>query len=937
MKRIFSGIILFLFIFSIGSIVQFKSVHVHAEGEEDVFILREARPYLFGSVGDVLDLTKIAYKTSEADLLLSDLTLSNVDASLTLVGNQMTITAVGVYTFELTVSEEQKTIYVFSKEVESTEYILYEMSFSGLPDGDIPLDYTLVKGIAGIESEVLYLQSPATSQPTQVLLPAFLNGFKNYIIETDFTISSFVEPTRWASVMYRFSVDNYFQMAIRQNATATNGVEFAKAINGQWNVPLTTSYTEAIDASKWYRLKIDLFGSDVKEYINDELLITYDSASDYTNGAIGMQASGTKALYDNIKIIMPEAYIDNSTVEYSSIPEIYQKESGLVLAPSVIQTVNNMDDIINLQNEVRPTTAMFRINNNIEIVQENGIAIAPFIDALEYCKDKVIPAFYIKNVTVATTVAGMLKQYGVKDVFFISPNQNVLVEARNTYNMIRGVLEVAYDSQKPELTSDDLLQIKNNANIAEAVALLLPAEYASKDNVSHIQQRLMSVWINTHNEPKAVQLEAIISGANGVVTESFQAVYDLFDLFPENTVLRRPFIIGHRGLAAMAPENTLEGAILAYEKGADMIELDIQLTTDKQIVLMHDTTTTRTTNGSLVVEESTLAQLKELTITDAFDGAFPNVKIPTLAEYFTEFKGKDVVFFIEIKSQNDEIVDYLKQLIDEHNISDQVVVICFIGSQIIRVRSAMPEISVGYLSTALINKNNLSSSILASLNAVVPAKTTVNPEYSQLTDEYVQEMNHRAISVWPWTINENQDVYSYLAKGIGGITTDKTYLIENEFNRYELTQHAYTWDLALSNQIQIKGKISTPSGIEYNMKPTVTIVDDGNTGIQIDASNNVTGITQEGEVLLFTSFTTTLTDGSSFTIVDDILQISVIDTTVDPDPVDPDPVDPDPVDPEPVDPVDTPIAWIISGIAGGVTLLTGFIFLGIRFLKKPKI
>lgn len=102
-----------------------------------------------------------------------------------------------------------------------------------------------------------------------------------------------------------------------------------------------------------------------------------------------------------------------------------------------------------------------------------------------------------------------------------------------------------------------------------------------------------------------------------------------------------PLIIGHRGASAGAPENTLAAFALAQEQGADGVELDVQFSADGQIVIMHDATVDRTTNGTGRVTDLTLAQLQAL---DAGAGQ----TIPTLDELFEAF-GPSLLYNIEIK------------------------------------------------------------------------------------------------------------------------------------------------------------------------------------------------------------------------------------------------------------------------------------------------
>ena len=296
----------------------------------------------------------------------------------------------------------------------------------------------------------------------------------------------------------------------------------------------------------------------------------------------------------------------------------------------------------------------------------------------------------------------------------------------------------------------------------------------------------------------------------------------------------------------------------------------------RTIIVMHDSTTARTTNGNLVVEQSTLAELRALTIIDDF-GTFPGIPVPTLEDYFVRFKGEPVVIFIEIKSADPLIVPHLRELLDEHDFYDQAVVITFSPAQIARMNEFIPELSNGLLGDQMVNANNLASSIRATLNQVVPISSTVNPYYGPVSAEYLAEMQHRGITVWPWTINSIADLYKYYLLGVGGITTDLAYLMKDEFVKFWLPTTEFVYSISAPTTNEIMAKIGTPGGMEYQYPVAFTIVSGAETGITFGTKNRITGATATGDVYLLPSFTTTLASGKQITLYYDLVHIRIVD------------------------------------------------------------
>jgi glycerophosphoryl diester phosphodiesterase len=142
-----------------------------------------------------------------------------------------------------------------------------------------------------------------------------------------------------------------------------------------------------------------------------------------------------------------------------------------------------------------------------------------------------------------------------------------------------------------------------------------------------------------------------------------------------------PFIFGHRGAAAYAPENSLAAFALAVQQGAQGIELDVHLTADGQIVVMHDDTVDATTDGHGAISQMTLAQVRQLHLHprghQAHAGAATET-VPLLSEVFDRFVPGSLVVNVELKpSKTTDLAEAVAQLIAQRNAAGQVLVSSF--------------------------------------------------------------------------------------------------------------------------------------------------------------------------------------------------------------------------------------------------------------------
>ncbi len=162
---------------------------------------------------------------------------------------------------------------------------------------------------------------------------------------------------------------------------------------------------------------------------------------------------------------------------------------------------------------------------------------------------------------------------------------------------------------------------------------------------------------------------------------------------------RSTLVFGHRGASKYAPMNTLTAFELAAEQGADGVELDVHRTKDGELVIVHDFTVDKTTDGSGVVQEMTLAELKSLDAGRWFSDEFVGVRVPTLGEVF-EAVGQKLIINVEIKSvtqDTDGVEQLIADMIVAHNMEDRVIVSSFNPLALHRFRAISPDIPIGFL------------------------------------------------------------------------------------------------------------------------------------------------------------------------------------------------------------------------------------------------
>lgn len=281
----------------------------------------------------------------------------------------------------------------------------------------------------------------------------------------------------------------------------------------------------------------------------------------------------------------------------------------------------------------------------------------------------------------------------------------------------------------------------------------------------------------------------------GVIVGSVLALWLMIFLKPVGKRPDWPFyrekdpdllVIAHRGGKGIAPEGTIAAFDQAVELGVDILEYDIHMTSDERLVVIHDPSVDRTTNGSGLINELTLEEVQRLDAgyhfqDEAGNYSFRNqgVYIPTVEEIFTRYP--QMRQLIEIKDTNnpelyEEIIQKLWSLIVEYGMEEEVM----IGSFDHEINERFDEVSAGVIPIgageqavrSFVEKHVPYLNGLAKTN-FDSMQLPIEQEGHDLTKRnIIRSAQKRNVSIYYWTINEAEEMRELIEKGADGLITD---------------------------------------------------------------------------------------------------------------------------------------------------------------------
>lgn len=232
--------------------------------------------------------------------------------------------------------------------------------------------------------------------------------------------------------------------------------------------------------------------------------------------------------------------------------------------------------------------------------------------------------------------------------------------------------------------------------------------------------------------------------------------------------------IAHRGFSSKAPENSIEAFKKAAKSKIDMVEFDVHETKDGKLIVMHDETLNRTTDGKGFIKELTLNEIRKF--------HEPNGEpVPTIEEVIKILKDK---CGINIEVKDEQLANKILQIIKKEKMGKRVIISSVHSDVIKTIKEKEPEIKTAWLVT----ETRWKLAVLYSLRFLLPyilvkmAKKmkadSIGLQYQLVTDKLVKGLHKNNLSIGVWTVNNKKDIKKMQLLGVDAIISDEPELLE---------------------------------------------------------------------------------------------------------------------------------------------------------------
>lgn len=445
----------------------------------------------------------------------------------------------------------------------------------------------------------------------------------------------------------------------------------------------------------------------------------------------------------------------------TSFVQAQATEAGMNVAPSVVAEISSYEEL-----DMALETAdviLFSVDEkgDVRLSDKQSYSLG---ELYERCGE-IVPAVRVQTQGEADALSAFLIESGAEDFFVLSDSAQMIGAVRSQYSVVRGV----YDAQNKELTGEDAgFTLAGEVCAAQAQVVML-GENVTRDLVEQVQARSVLVWVSSDTDEESLWAAAT-SGCFGIVGSEPATVKQVLSQMDEDTLARPVYLAGHRGDTEKYNENSVEGVEGAFRGGATHVEIDLRLTADGEIVIMHDATLDRTTNGSGSVSQMTLEEIRQYKIIDNVMLAGQS-EIPTLEDMLETLKKEefsDKLMILEIKDNSVQLLEKIDEVFAQYSdIRNRLLFITFYENLLPELAERMPDIPRGFL-------DSLSSSDF--LQRMSPVNAFIdNIIASELVSVANAEMlRDYGYAVWAWTYDDAGALVSGMHAGFLGLTANNS-------------------------------------------------------------------------------------------------------------------------------------------------------------------
>ena len=403
--------------------------------------------------------------------------------------------------------------------------------------------------------------------------------------------------------------------------------------------------------------------------------------------------------------------VEAAPKNYTDYITISENGSGLMLEPTLVFEPSSFSEISQAAgSQKKPASIVLTPDTGMNVTLGSDTkTLAQAFD--DYIKGKFIPVVRLDTTTVTPFISWLKNTYNVYDIMAISKDIGVIEKlyADSTAYAVNTV----YDLTDETLGTGRYEQWKNigAANKAGCNILLYSVQSNLPVVAEYVEAMAKVCWAVADSKEEAV--EAMAAGCYGVVSNELPAMTEALSVFEKSGFARAQYVAAHRGITAYCNEQSKTAIAATANEGATHIELDIQITEDKQILICHNSGTGTTATGSAYFALTKSDALRQMYLKDysrKYEDTFP-----TLEESIELLIDTDVIFIIELKLDAGstlavdklQAIETLKKVMDKYPaMQGRWIAITFYAPYAEKMKEVLPEIPVGFLGAATSGKES---------------------------------------------------------------------------------------------------------------------------------------------------------------------------------------------------------------------------------------